>query len=888
MRHVCCVLLLLAVVIVFVGAWPAQAAQVLSELADSVGEPGVRPDMDIVRARVLQVDQDLLQFEMEVRGDIPRDPDILNHFTTYMWFLDTDKNPATGQPRGSVGSEYNVLACWRENFLFGRGSVEVIPGSAPAPFACCTAPMFVGGNVVRVLVRRDQIGGASSFRWRCAVFSWSGIWDDIEQPGEVTLLPDFHPPGVPARVTVDGYQCLRDGLTAISVHPRVYDGTGQRLSLSGRSITLCTSRDLLTTSGHFMYAQPGKVGLTTVTALVDGVLSSNECCVLVGSLLLRPSMIYLDTLTQTTSQTSLQARDAGGTPVPLSGHSFQWQNDLPDVASVSPEGVVQALPTGEGRYTCLRVWFDDAWIGNWCVVRVVKGGVLTPQPSEYGGRWVSFWLPGSVSCVPDGTTLDQMMQRWDVLNATDVAYRAMYRLLRVLPYFGDRQGLAAVHEDSVYRICGGSGNPVGMGFDPVLPSTCIQCTISYGPAFGLMVHEMGHGFVGSSDILFRSLCNLPGSSINGAYGEGLASLLGMYSVSRIVYGPRHYGVAQAMVDALLDPARGCGSLPSFHHEYVEGDLAAYVSNGSHYEDINPSVLDGILMVLAEEYGWEIYPRFFSAFLPPEEPLPLGFLPESESDRATLLVTALSVAAGEDLRPRFRDEWGFPIDDVLYGTLYPELERRIGDRAYEHYQRFDDVPDTDSAVRHIAAIADAGIAGGSSASPPLFSPWASVTRAQMAKFLCLAAGKEPLDSATPTFADVPKTNWAYGYIERLADAASWGGSPPTSGCRMWGTSKYFCPFEPVTREQMAKFLCIAAGKLPMPSCSGTFADVASASWACPWIERLADPASWGGTPVTSGCACPSGYPPGARCYCLKDNVTRGQMAVFLVRAFGIPL
>jgi len=203
--------------------------------------------------------------------------------------------------------------------------------------------------------------------------------------------------------------------------------------------------------------------------------------------------------------------------------------------------------------------------------------------------------------------------------------------------------------------------------------------------------------------------------------------------------------------------------------------------------------------------------------------------------------------------------------------------------------FDDVPKTMSQWPYIEALVRQGITGGCQGNPPLYCPTASVTRAQMAKFLCIAAGKQPLNSAAPTFADVPKTNIFYGYVERLADVGSWGGNPPTNGCGMSGTTRYFCPDQPVTREQMAKFLCLAAGKSAMPSCSGTFADVPSSNTFCPFIERLTNAPSWpGGVAVTSGCACPPGYPPGSKCYCPKSPVTRGQMAVFLVRAFGIAL
>jgi Tol biopolymer transport system component len=202
--------------------------------------------------------------------------------------------------------------------------------------------------------------------------------------------------------------------------------------------------------------------------------------------------------------------------------------------------------------------------------------------------------------------------------------------------------------------------------------------------------------------------------------------------------------------------------------------------------------------------------------------------------------------------------------------------------------FDDVPKTMSQWPFVETLARAAITSGCSATPPLYCPYSSVTRAQMAVFLCKAAGNLPLYSPTPTFGDVGRTSWEYGYVECLADAASWGGNPPTSGCRLVGTTKYFCPNDPVTREQMAKFLCLAAGKSAMPSCSGKFCDVPSSNAFCAFIERLTDGSSWpGGTPVTSGCACPTRFAPTCKCYCPKSNVTRGQMAVFLVKAFGIP-
>ena len=210
------------------------------------------------------------------------------------------------------------------------------------------------------------------------------------------------------------------------------------------------------------------------------------------------------------------------------------------------------------------------------------------------------------------------------------------------------------------------------------------------------------------------------------------------------------------------------------------------------------------------------------------------------------------------------------------------------------QTFADVPPENPAFPYVEAIAGAGITSGclpaqGSSGLPFFCPYASATRAQVAVFICKAAGKTWLDRPSPTFEDVPRTHWAYGWIERFCDAASWGGNPPGLGCPAWGAIKKFCPGAGVSRQEIARILCTATGKAPMPSCSGVFADVLPGNPFCPWIERLANGASWpGGTAVTTGCACPSGYPSGAKCYCPKSPVTRGQMAVFLVRAFGITL
>jgi hypothetical protein len=185
--------------------------------------------------------------------------------------------------------------------------------------------------------------------------------------------------------------------------------------------------------------------------------------------------------------------------------------------------------------------------------------------------------------------------------------------------------------------------------------------------------------------------------------------------------------------------------------------------------------------------------------------------------------------------------------------------------------FDDVPKGNEFWAFIEALCAAHVTTGCKVSPPLYCPLQSVTRAQMAAFLCRAAGKSPVDRTVPTFVDVPKTHPFYRWIERLADAPSWGGTAPTSGCQLAPVRKY-CPANLVKRDQMAKFITIAIGRSPVAP-TGVFADVPASGPFAGYIERLY------GLGVVSGCT--------ATTYCPGSYVRRDQMAKFLVLGFGIP-
>ncbi len=150
----------------------------------------------------------------------------------------------------------------------------------------------------------------------------------------------------------------------------------------------------------------------------------------------------------------------------------------------------------------------------------------------------------------------------------------------------------------------------------------------------------------------------------------------------------------------------------------------------------------------------------------------------------------------------------------------------------------------------------------------YCPDANVTRQQMAVFLL--KGRHGLCYVPPActpgfFPDVACPSTYANWIQALATEGI------TGGC---GGGNY-CPTMPVRRDQMAVFLLKAehGSSYVPPTCTGAFGDVPCPSSFANWIEQLAT------ENVTGGC--------GGGNYCPGNNNTRGQMAVFLTKTFGLP-
>jgi PKD repeat protein len=185
-----------------------------------------------------------------------------------------------------------------------------------------------------------------------------------------------------------------------------------------------------------------------------------------------------------------------------------------------------------------------------------------------------------------------------------------------------------------------------------------------------------------------------------------------------------------------------------------------------------------------------------------------------------------------------------------------------------------------AMRAILACVDAGIVQGYPSGN--YQPTTVVNRGQMAIYIARAlagddaAVPEPA-AGTQTFDDVAPDHWAYRYVEYCY-----------AGDIVQGYGDLYKPDENVNRGQMAVYIARSIATptgdagIPDPSDTPVFPDVTSANdwaWCYKYVQYIAtlDP------PVVQGYTVD-----GVTTYRPQLEVTRDQMAVYVQRAFQLPL
>ena len=214
--------------------------------------------------------------------------------------------------------------------------------------------------------------------------------------------------------------------------------------------------------------------------------------------------------------------------------------------------------------------------------------------------------------------------------------------------------------------------------------------------------------------------------------------------------------------------------------------------------------------------------------------------------------------------------------VMHKDVAANQQITIKDVPAGYVEIFPDVPLDYWSYPQVKAVEDANIVKGY--SDGTYKPTDPVTRDQMAVYIsrALAGGDAsvPTGPATATFSDVPTDYWAFKYVEYAVSKDVVKGYSD-------GTYK---PTDEVSRDQMSVFAARAIATPTAgadlvnytPPTTATFPDVPTSFWAYKYVEYIAQPSV----------AVTKGYPDGD--YHPEYVCTRDQMAVYVARAFKLPL
>ncbi len=221
-------------------------------------------------------------------------------------------------------------------------------------------------------------------------------------------------------------------------------------------------------------------------------------------------------------------------------------------------------------------------------------------------------------------------------------------------------------------------------------------------------------------------------------------------------------------------------------------------------------------------------------------------------------------------PRPTTHWDVVISEILSTNHIYNWTLHIG-------TSFLDVALSNIFYVYIETLLHSGVTEGCNSSN--YCPLNNVIRSQMAKFICNSMeinspGSCITSNCNEIFNDVPSTNIFCPHIEALYSIGV------ITGCQT--SPLMYCPSNITKRQAMAKFICLGMqisnpGSCIISNCTGLFDDVQSNNPFCPYIEALYN------ANIVSGC---QSFP--NLLYCPNNNVTREQMAKYLVNAFNFSL
>ena len=460
---------------------------------------------------------------------------------------------------------------------------------------------------------------------------------------------------------------LRDGVTTADTWLELRDGRGNLVTTHDLAVTYTSSDPALVQVDADGRITGAGFGHAEVEVQIDGYPRSAAAAVVLGRFRVEPGIQLLSVNDNPTGPLTLYSAKADNSAPDLTGRTITWSGGN-TVAGVGTGGLVTALssPAGfwDSPYITARI---DGHEGNNASFTRVTASSLGVALQLWQGEFTAFWVPDEIGIIP----VAELMTNLQAVQVTDHAYRLESWLTGTRSAEGDVQYLALdPGPNDGTSPCGLSGNPLRLGFNVDTGDNC------FGGAdwlhWGIFYHEMAHNFLNQP--AFQDWVS--GLADPGDYVEGLATTLAMYAIDTMVKSPGDYEFDPATVNNLSRDS--IFLTPAFIRTVHFSKLAAYELAPDYTANFDADIMDAIMTKLHDEYGPNFIYRVLSAFVATEEWRDLAF--SDETQRLTFWVAVCSAAAYDaELKVRFKDSWGYPIDETFYGQVYPLAERLVARR-----------------------------------------------------------------------------------------------------------------------------------------------------------------------------------------------------------------
>jgi hypothetical protein len=384
----------------------------------------------------------------------------------------------------------------------------------------------------------------------------------------------------------------------------------------------------------------------------------------------KPGLINIPQKSTGVQLSAFLVSDGSKTPVEPSQVSYyvSHQDAVPN-----PQSIISIDAGGVAHYN------SEGYVTAWGVVdacQFASEQIILATGDHYGDPLTDDVIAVfPTDYVPPESTFsfgDLMTNYPNYLHTLNVAYDITSDLYHgFIPLNGDKQILAPLVKEG---HCGAAGNPLATA-----PCCYMDCGTGE-PAYGVVIHEMGHNFQIEAPGMAQFLEANDRRFGNAFAPECIASFPVIYFINEISLNGDQYGLGPGTYEwTVLNEAAQNDRIGWDILEEFEVLLDTGQSTGIF--DV-PGSFDSVALFciffqaymydyngFSTPYDHEMIRRFLNIF---DKDMFPGF---QEDKVETYFAAAFSVSAGSDEREQLR-LWGFTIDDEFYDQIEPMISAKL--------------------------------------------------------------------------------------------------------------------------------------------------------------------------------------------------------------------